>query len=118
MPLESGLMEFMGLMLVSKGVVAAEEWRLSTRLSDMIPTGLCGVGVITDGNVSDTFASSRGRNFVRPPLKLDMRFKNCCRYPEGPISNDSGSKGTQDITSVNVQATSKIFSICIAWSVV
>lgn len=41
-----------------------------------------------------------------------MRLRSELRYSWGAGSNLRDSKGTQDITSIRVQATSKTFSIC------
>ena len=63
------------------------------------------------GNVSIILVMTRGRKRDSPPRRVEIRVSSWLRYSCGPGSNFRDSMGTQDITSMRVQATSKTFSI-------
>lgn len=83
----------------------------SSRFSSLMTMGTFEIGVVMLGRISDIFASSSGRKREPPPRRFEIRLKNWLRYSDGPTSKMPLSKGTQAMTSVTVQATSKIFSI-------
>ena len=72
----------------------------------------CGKWLPIAGSVSRILAMTRGRKRDSPPRRVETRVSRELRYSCGPGSNLRDSRGTHDITSMRVQATSKIFSIC------
>lgn len=72
----------------------------------------CGNWLPIAGRVSRILAIMRGRKRDSPPRRVEMRVRRELRYSCGPGSNLRDSRGTHDITSMSVQATSNTFSIC------
>ena len=72
----------------------------------------CGRRLPIAGSVSRILAATMGRKRDSPPRRVEMRVRRELRYSWGPGSKVRDSRGTQDITSMRVQATSKTFSIC------
>ena len=64
-----------------------------------------------EGKVSRIFTITSGKNRDSPPRRVEISVSNWLRYSCGPGSNFLDSMGTHDMTSMSVQATSKIFSI-------
>ncbi len=72
----------------------------------------CGNWLPRAGSVSRILAMTRGKKRDSPPRRVEIRVSRELRYSCGPGSNFRDSRGTHDMTSMRVQATSKTFSIC------
>ena len=102
---------------VEKGL-EADEFDESERFFEPLslpPESLTFSDCITDeatlGRVSRIFVMIKAIYLDSPPRSIEMRLISCVKDSRGPSSKFVESIGTQDITSISVHATSKIFSI-------
>ena len=102
---------------VEKGL-DADEFDESERFFETLsltPESLTFSDCMTDeatlGKVSRIFVMIKAIYLDSPPRSVEMRLINCVKYSSGPSSKFVEVIGTQDITSISVHATSKIFSI-------
>ena len=102
---------------VEKGLDADEfdEPERFFEIFSLPPESLTFNDCITDdatlGRVSRILVMIKAIYLDSPPRRVEMRLINCVKYSRGPSSKFAELIGTQDITSISVQATSKIFSI-------